>query len=183
MAKAIRTIAIVSVFALVISSFTACSLSFGTDDPTTEPSTTEQTEITVENTTETEPETTSETTTEQEKQEKIEDIFADIKKFEIGTAGSSAKAAELALRLIAFSNSELAESDTLEADIKALVDTLGENTDDYGEALYQINSYAKKFFNGKEKDVVQTAGDEDFSLEKEYSQDKYQTVYNLLKNF
>ena len=182
MAKALKTIAIVSVFALVISSFTACSLSFGTDDPTTEVPTTELTEITEENTT-AETETTSETTTEQEKQEKIEDIFADIKNFEIGTAGSSAKAAELALRLIAFSNSELAESDTVEADIKALVDTLGENTDDYGEALYQINSFAKKFFGGKEKDVVQTAGDEDFSLEKEYSQDKYQKVFDLLNNF
>ncbi|MDD6703274.1 MAG: hypothetical protein PUE34_02900 [Clostridiaceae bacterium] len=181
MAKALKTIAIVSVFALVISSFTACSLPFGTDDPTTEVPTTELTEITEENTT-AETETTSETTTEQEKQEKIEDIFSDIKNFEIGTAGSSAKAAELALRLIAFSNSELAESDTVEADIKALVDTLGENTDDYGEALYQINSFAKKFFGGKEKDVVQTAGDEDFSLEKEYSQDKYQKVFDLLNN-
>lgn len=181
MAKALKTIAIVSVFALVISSFTACSLPFGTDDPTTEVPTTELTEITEENTT-AETETTSETTTEQEKQEKIEDIFADIKNFEIGTAGSSAKAAELALRLIAFSNSELAESDTVEADIKALVDTLGENTDDYGEALYQINSFAKKFFGGKEKDVVQTAGDEDFSLEKEFSQDKYQKVFDLLNN-
>ena len=181
MAKALKTIAIVSVFALVISSFTACSLPFGTDDPTTEVPTTELTEITEENTT-AETETTSETTTEQEKQENIEDIFADIKNFEIGTAGSSAKAAELALRLIAFSNSELAESDTVEADIKALVDTLGENTDDYGEALYQINSFAKKFFGGKEKDVVQTAGDEDFSLEKEYSQDKYQNVFDLLNN-
>ena len=181
MAKALKTIAIVSVFALVISSFTACSLPFGTDDPTTEVPTTELTEITEENTT-AETENTSETTTEQEKQETIEDIFADIKNFEIGTAGSSAKAAELALRLIAFSNSELAESDTVEADIKALVDTLGENTDDYGEALYQINSFAKKFFGGKEKDVVQTAGDEDFSLEKEYSQDKYQKVFDLLNN-
>lgn len=181
MAKALKTIAIVSVFALVISSFTACSLPFGTDDPTTEVPTTELTEITEENTT-AETETTPETTTEQEKQEKIEDIFADIKNFEIGTAGSSAKAAELALRLIAFSNSELAESDTVEADIKALVDTLGENTDDYGEALYQINSFAKKFFGDKEKDVVQTAGDEDFSLEKEYSQDKYQKVFDLLNN-
>lgn len=181
MAKALKTIAIVSVFALVISSFTACSLPFGTDDPTTEVPTTELTEITEENTT-AETETTPETTTEQEKQEKIEDIFADIKNFEIGTAGSSAKAAELALRLIAFSNSELGDSDTIEADIKALVDTLGENTDDYGEALYQINSFAKKFFGGKEKDVVQTAGDEDFSLEKEYSQDKYQKVFDLLNN-
>ena len=181
MAKALKTIAIVSVFALVISSFTACSLPFGTDAPTTEVPTTELTEITEENTT-AETETTPETTTEQEKQEKIEDIFADIKNFEIGTAGSSTKAAELALRLIAFSNSELAESDTIEADIKALIDTLGENTDDYGEALYQINSFAKKFFGGKEKDVVQTAGDEDFSLEKEYSQDKYQKVFDLLNN-
>ena len=35
MVKAIKTLAIVSAFALVISSFGACSLPFGKDDPTT----------------------------------------------------------------------------------------------------------------------------------------------------
>ena len=55
MVKAIKTLAIVSAFALVISSFGACSLPFGKDDPTTtEVTTTEkQTEPT-------EPETTAE---------------------------------------------------------------------------------------------------------------------------
>lgn len=58
MAKAIKTLAIVSAFALVISSFGACSLPFGNNDPTTEVTTTEkQTEPT-------EPETTAETETE-----------------------------------------------------------------------------------------------------------------------
>ena len=42
MAKAIKTLAIVSAFALVISSFGACSLPFGNDDPTTEVTTTEK---------------------------------------------------------------------------------------------------------------------------------------------
>ena len=117
MAKAIKTLAIVSAFALVISSFGACSLPFGNDDPTTEVTTTEkQTEPT-------EPETTAETETETtteapKKIDTIKDIFADINNFPIGTAGSSAKAASLALRLIAFSNSDLAESDTLSDDIK-----------------------------------------------------------------
>ena len=112
MAKAIKTLAIVSAFALVISSFGACSLPFGNNDPTTEVTTTEkQTEPT-------EPETTAETETETtteapKKIDTIKDIFADINNFPIGTAGSSAKAASLALRLIAFSNSDLAESVTL----------------------------------------------------------------------
>jgi len=179
MAKAIKTLAIVSAFALVISSFGACSLPFGNDDPTTEVTTTEkQTEPTEPETT-AEPET--ETTTEApQKIDTIKDIFADINNFPIGTAGSSAKAASLALRLIAFSNSDLAKNDTLSDDIKSLTATV-EDEDVYAEALYQVNSYAKKFFKGSQKDVVEIAGNSDFSLDKDYSQEKYQTVYELLK--
>ncbi len=181
MAKAIRTLAIVSAFALVISSFSACSLPFGNDEPTTGTTTATQAQNDP-----TEPETTTEkaaedaTTEAPEKADTISDIFADIKSLPIGTAGSSAKAADLALRLIAFSNSDLAESDTLSDDIKALVNTVADE-DVYPEALYQINSYAKKFFKGKEADVVEIAGRSDFPLDKEYSQEKYQKVYELLK--
>ena len=156
MAKAIKTLAIVSAFALVISSFGACSLPFGNDDPTTEVTTTEkQTEPT-------EPETTAETETETtteapKKIDTIKDIFADINNFPIGTAGSSAKAASLALTATV------------------------EDEDVYAEALYQVNSYAKKFFKGSQKDVVEIAGNSDFSLDKDYSQEKYQTVYEMLK--
>ena len=82
--------------------------------------------------------------------------------------------------MIAFSNSDLAESDTLSDDIKSLTATV-EDEDVYAEALYQVNSYAKKFFKGSQKDVVEIAGNSDFSLDKDYSQEKYQTVYELLK--
>lgn len=179
MTKAIKTLAIVSAFALVISSFSACSLPFGNDDPTTtEVTTTEaQTETTSEEETTDEAQSTTETA---EKDDTIESIFADIKNLPVGTAGSSSKAAALALRLIAFSNSDLAESDTLGDEAKKLVDTV-ENEDVYAEALYQINSYAKKFFKGSQKDVVEIAGNSDFSLDKDYSQEKYQAVYDMLK--
>lgn len=182
MAKALKTLAILSMFALVISSFTACSLSSVKDTPTTETTTTETTtDSATEEPTTTEPEITTTAPTEpQSKRDSIEDIFADIKNLPIGTAGSSAKAANLALRLIAFSNSDLAESDTLSDDIKALANTV-EDEDAYGEALYQVNSYAKKFFKGKQADVAEIAGESDFPLNKEYSQEKYQKVYELLK--
>lgn len=181
MAKALKTLAILSMFALVISSFTACSLSPVKDTPTTETTTTETAaEPTTEEPTTTEPEKTTAPTEPQSKRDSIEDIFADIKNLPIGTAGSSAKAANLALRLIAFSNSDLAESDTLSDEIKALVNTV-DDEDAYGEALYQVNSYAKKFFKGKQADVAEIAGESDFPLNKEYSQEKYQKVYELLK--
>lgn len=181
MAKAIKTLAIVSVFALVISSFTACSLSHSNEPTTTEPTTTETTtEPTTDEPTTTEPEKTAAPTEPQSKRDSIENIFDDIKNLPIGTAGSSAKAANLALRLIAFSNSDLAESDTLEDDVRELVDTV-DDEDTYGEALYQVNSYAKKFFKGKQADVAEIAGESDFPLNKEYSQEKYQKVYELLK--
>lgn len=179
MSKAIKTLAIVSAFALVISAFSACSLPFGNDDPTTEVTTTEkQTEATVPETTVFKQTTTTVAATEQT--ESIKDIFADIKAFPVGTAGSSVKAASLALRLIAFSNSDLAESDSLGDEIKSLVATV-EDEDAYSEAVYQIDSYAKQFFGGSQKSVVELAGNTDFSLDKEYSQEKYQTVYEMLK--
>ncbi len=178
MLKAIKTLAIVSAFALVISSFSACSLPFGNDDPTTTESTTteRQTDATVAETTASQATTTTEAA---ESTDTIKDIFADIKDFPFGTAGSSVKAASLALRLIAFSNSDLAESDTLDDEIKSLVATV-EDGDAYSEALYQINSYAKKFFDGSQKTVVELAGSNDFSLDKEYSQEKYQKIYEML---
>lgn len=185
MAKVLKTIAVISAFSLVIASFTACSLSFGKEEPTTSSSTT-----TVETTApHTEESTVEETTTEPttvkaDNQEKIDSIFTDIKNFQIGTAGSSAKAAALALRIIAFSNSALAESDTLEDDIKALVGEISEDSvDNYGETLYQINRFAKKFFGGGERAVVDIAGKPNFDLDKDYSQEKYQKVYDLLNNF
>lgn len=178
MSKAIKTLAIVSAFALVISSFSACSLPFGNDDPTTAAATTEsQTDATVAETTASQTTTTTEAA---EPTDTVKDIFADIKSFPFGTAGSSVKAASLALRLIAFSNSDLAESDTLDDEIKSLVATV-EDEDAYSEALYQINSYAKKFFDGSQKSVVELAGSTDFSLDKEYSQEKYQKVYEMLQ--
>lgn len=180
MAKAIKTLAIVSVFALVISSFTACSLSHSNEPTTTEPTTAEITESkTEEVTTTTEPEETTPTEPEA-KRDSIEDIFTGIKELPIGTAGSSAKAANLALRLIVFSNSDLAESDTLESDVRELVDTV-EDEDAYGEALYQVNSYAKKFFKGNQSDVAEIAGQDNFPINKEYSQEKYQKIYDMLK--
>lgn len=179
MTKAIKTLAIVSAFALVISSFSACSLPFGNDNPTTTEVTT--TEAPTEPTTEEETTTEAPTTTETaENTDTIDKIFADINSLPIGTAGSSSKAAALALRLIAFSNSDLAESDTLGDEAKKLVDTV-ENEDVYAEALYQINSYAKKFFKGNQSDVAEIAGQDDFPLDKEYSQEKYQTVYEMLQ--
>lgn len=180
MTKAIKTLAIVSAFALVISSFSACSFSFGNNDPTTEVTTTEKQTETTEPT---EPETTTEaptTTAAPEKSDTLDSIFADINSLPIGTAGSSSKAAALALRLIAFSNSDLAESDTLGDEAKKLVDSV-ENEDVYAEALYQVNSYAKKFFKGNQSDVAEIAGQDDFPIDKEYSQEKYQAVYDMLQ--
>lgn len=182
MIKAIKTLAIISAFALIVSSLSACSLSFSkTESPTTtETTTTEvQTEPTEVQTT-TESETQSTTAAPQENVDTINDIFDGINSFEIGTAGSSAKAANLALRLIAFSNSDIAQSESLVDEVQKLVDTVTDE-DVYAEALYQVNSYAKKFFKGNQSDVIEIAGRDDFPLDKEYSQEKYQKIYNMLQ--
>lgn len=179
MAKAIKTIALVSAFILVVSSLTACSVPFKKDEATTAATTVPAPVVTTEpeTTTEAEPETT---TVPAEKEDTMEDIFNDIAGFESGTAGSSAKAAALALRLIAFSSS--ADIDGLADEIKSMSAKLGsDELDNYGEALYRINRYAKKFFNGEKDEVIEIAGNGSFSADKEYSQEKYEQLYNLLQ--
>lgn len=179
MAKAIKTIALISAFILVVSSLAACSVPFKKDEQTTAATTVLATVST------TEPETTTEseqetTTAPKEKEDSIEDIFSDIAGFESSTAGSSAKAAALALRLIVFSSS--ADIDGLADKIKVMSDELSsEELDNYGEALYRINRYAKKFFNGEKDEVIGIAGNTSFSSDKEYSQEKYEQLYDLLK--
>lgn len=181
MAKVLKLLAVISAAALVISSFSACSISFGGNESTTAENVTTTTEAPTEEPTEEETTTAPQTTARPEKQDNIEDIFSDIKVLPVGTAGSSAKAASLALRLIAFSNSSLAEKDSLSDDIKALTDSIGEDgIDNYGESLYQINRYAKKFFSGNREDVVETAGQNDFPINNDYSQEKYEKIYDLL---
>lgn len=180
MSKALKTAAVISALVFAISSFSACSFPFGNDTPTTTAPTTVVRETTDTKVTSTDT-TTENTTLAPENQEKLDEIFADIKNFEIGTAGSSAKAANLALRLIAFSSSELAKTENFEYEVKALVDTIDSTkADDYAETLYQINLYAKKFFSGNAETVINTAGNSNFDTDKEYSQDSYDELYYLL---
>lgn len=186
MSKAIKLAAIISSLAIVIASFSACSITFDGNDTTTVPTTTsnvyenEPTDATADTT------EATQTTSAAEKQEKIEDIFAEIKDFQIGTAGSSSKAAELALRLIAFSASPLAEADTLKDDIQALVASVSaEKRNYYGETIFQISIYAENFFNGDVAEVVEISGinDDDFDAEKIYSKTNYDKIYKLLSDY
>lgn len=181
MAKALKTAAVIAALALVISSFGACSFPFGDDTPTTNVPAVTTTEKTTDSELTSNKPTSQTTTAAPENQEKLDDIFTDIKNFEIGTAGSSAKAANLALRLIAFSSSDLAKAENFEYEVKTLVDTIDSaKADDYTETLYQINLYAKKFFSGNEETVINTADISNFDTDKEYSQDSYDELYYLL---
>lgn len=185
MSKAIKLAAIISALAIIITSFSACSITLDGNDTSTEPTTVSdvyEKEATneVSDTTE-----ATQAPTAAEKQEKIEDIFAEIKSFKLGTVGSSQSAAELALRIIAFSASSLAKADTLKDDVQALVATIdADKLDYYGETLYQINIYAEKFFNGDVAEVVDLSGiGNDFDSEKSYSKTDYDKIYKLLSDY
>lgn len=185
MKKAIKLIAILSAFSLIVLLFSACSITFDNDEATTAATTVSDTTDNAEAIdATTEKETTTQQTDIVEASETIDDIFADIKNFQIGTAGSSKKAADLALRLIAFSASSLADADTLKDDIQALVATVdANNLNYYGETLYQINIYADKFFSGNVSEVVDLSDIDSFDTAKNYSKADYDKIYKLLSDY
>lgn len=185
MSKAIKLAAIISALTIIISLFSACEITFEQNNP--ENDNTTVTAAHNDEPSETVPSTTEATQapTTAQNQEKLDDIFVEIKSFKLGTIGSSSKAAELALRLIAFSASPLAQEDTLKDDAQALVASVSaDELNYYGEAIYQINIYAEKFFNGDVAEVVNlSAIGDSFDAEKSYSKTDYDKIYKLLSDY
>lgn len=185
MSKAIKLAAIISALTIIISSFSACEITFEKNKPENDNTTVtaahnEEQSENVSSTTE-----ATQASVTAQNQEKLDDIFAEIKSFKLGTIGSSSKAAELALRLIAFSASPLAQEDTLKDDAQALVASIGaDELNYYGEAIYQIDLYAEDYFSGNAEEIIDLSGIGDsFDSQKSYSKTDYDKIYRLLSDY
>ena len=185
MKKAIKATAILAALSLVFSAFTACSNGTKeketTTTTTTAPETTSQT--VAEQTSEAETTTTTSATesTTETQSDSIETLLNLIKSFPIGTAGSSAKSVDIALRLINFTeNCENAAA--LEAEIDKFEDTLNDSQEAmFEECFAEIDYVARKLIAGDTNSYNAYIGNSSVKYDKgNYSLEKYEAVFKLI---
>ena len=179
MKKAIKTTAIIAALSLVFSAFAACSKGTEeTETTTTAPETTSQT--TAEPTSEDTTASTTESTTEAEP-DSIETVLNLIKSFPVGTAGSSAKSVDIALRLINFTES-CEDTAALEAEIDKFEDTLNDRQEAmFEESFAEIDYVARKLINGTSDNYKNYLESSSAKYEKgNYSLEKYEAIFELI---
>lgn len=181
MKKAIKATAIIAALSLILSAFAACSTK--QDDTETTTTTESTSQSTTEETTE---ESTAESTTEEtttEAPETMESVLDLIKKFPVGTAGSSSKCVYIALKLINFTESAEITDET-ETDIERFSGRLSDREKAmFREGFTEIDYVARKLIEGK-SDKYETFLAEAQSAEKynkgNYSLEKYEAVFEMI---
>ncbi len=139
--KYTKIIAAISVFILIVSAFCACEITFGEEPTTTTTTTTEST------TESTEADTTTTTTTTVTKVEtdSLDTLLNLIKDYPIGTAGSTAKAVDIANRLLNFTENSNFEIDEVKNDYNNFLSNLSHSQKlIYEENLVEIDYMARK---------------------------------------
>lgn len=181
MKKAIKTTAVIAALSLVFSAFAACSK--GTKEKetttTTAPETTSQT--TAEPTSEEENTASATESTTEAEPDSIETVLNLIKSFPVGTAGSSAKSVDVALRLINFTES-CEDTAALEAEIDKFENTLDDRQEAmFEESFAEIDYVARKLINGTADNYKNYLEASSAKYEKgNYSLDKYEAVFKLI---
>ena len=183
MKKAIKVTAILAALSLVFSAFTACSIGTPVDTTTTTVPT-ETSQTTTEPSTE---EFTTESTTEETSTEaetcSIEEILKMIKTFPVGTAGSSAKCFDIALKLINFTES-CDDTSALEAEIDKFSDTLSDRQKAmFEESFAEIDYVARKLIAGESDNYKGYIESSSEKYDKgNYSLEKYEAVFKMLSD-
>lgn len=186
MKSSVKITATVLSLLLAVISLSACSLKNdnGDNTTTTASDTTEvPSEITSESTTEA-TETTEAPTTTQTKVEKesIDTVLSLIRNFPVGTAGSTVKCVDIALRLMNFAQS-CDDTDSVKTDCKHYFSELSSREKMmFEDNLLEIDAAARKLIEGGSSlDRYAEESDEKFD-KGNYSLDKYETIYNIIKN-
>lgn len=183
MKKAIKITAILAALALAFSMFTACSKG-SPDETTTTTVPTEASQTTSETSTE---ESTTESTTEETLTEaetcSIEEILNMIKTFPVGTAGSSAKCFDIALKLINFTENC---NDT--AALKGEIDKFEETLSDRQKAMFEesfaeVDYVSRKLIAGESDNYKGYIESSSEKYDKgNYSLEKYEAVFKIISN-
>lgn len=187
MKTALKLAATVAALTIVISSFSACSFpDFGKEQPTTtttsyngydDESTTKKDKTTE---TTTEEATTEETTVKKIEVESTETILNLIKDYPIGTAGSTGKSVEIALRLINFT--ENCNADEVKPDIVKFKNNLSDmDKEMFAQCLDEIDYMAHKLLNGSTDTIKQYIEEINEKYDKgNYSTEKYEKIFDMI---
>lgn len=186
MKHSVKITAITLSILVALGSLTACSLIKDNGDTTTTTEATEETselnlEGTIVKTTAKETTTTTTTETKVEK-ESIDTILNLIQNFPVGTAGSTAKSVDIALRLINFAEA-CDDTASVESDSEKYFETLtADKKMIFEENLFEIDAIARKLIDGNssfESYIEQSSEDYDKG---NYDLEKYEEIYEILKN-
>lgn len=174
MKKTAKVISIISIFVIIISTLCACQISFGNDQTTTTaPSTS------TENTT-----TTSTTTSAIENKvetDSLDTILNLIKDCPIGTAGSTTKAVQIAVRLLNFTENSNYDLVEVKNDFKNFMNTLSDSQKvTYVENFIEIDYIARKIIEDPTFPEKYLNDYEDFSEDGKISLDNYETLYEVI---
>ncbi|MCQ2485577.1 MAG: hypothetical protein MJ168_09620 [Clostridia bacterium] len=188
MKSALKLAAAVAALTVVISSFSACNL-FDSDKE--QPSTTEapftgyyeESTTRKENAEEpsTEEPATEEATSEKKVEvESIETILNNIKDYPIGTAGSTGKSVELAIRLINYT--ENCDADEAKSDIKKFKNNLSDmDKEIFAQCFDEIDYMARKLLSGSTDTIRQYIDETSEKYDKgNYSTEKYEKIFDII---
>lgn len=179
MKHAIKLAAILAALTLTVSSFSACSSS-GKDDPTS--ATASASEISETAADITEADITEEAATAAKIEiDSAETILNLIKKYPIGTAGSTAKSVDIAIRLVNFT--ENSDADDVKTDIEKFMENLSEeDAEMFAQCLDEIDYMAQKLLSGDTDSIKQYIEEsKDEYDEGNYSTEKYEEILDIIK--
>lgn len=188
MKSALKLAATITALTVAISSFSACSIFDGGNEPSsmTTPVTsytgdsTEKEEKT-EASTQEEP-STEESTAEKIEVESTETILSLIKDYPIGTAGSTGKSVEIAIRLINFT--ENCDTDAVKSEIEKYKDDLSdEEKEMFAQCFDEIDYMARKLLKGSTDTIKQYISETKEKYDKgNYSTEKYENIFKMLSS-
>ncbi len=185
MKHAIKLAATLTALTLMISSFSACSL-FDKEDPSLATASVYTTQEKDEPTEAEIAETPTEAPTEAPTSEKIETestetILNLIKKYPIGTAGSTAKSVEIAIRLINFTQS--CNADDVKSDAEKFKGSLSDiDAEMFTQCLDEIDYMAQKLLSGKTDSIKQYIEESGEKYDRDnYNAEKYAEILDIIK--
>lgn len=176
-----KLIAVVSVFAVILSVFCACEISFGEEKTTSQTTTTTEEKITESLTQPSSTSTTTQTTVKKIETDSLDTILNNINDYPLGTAGSVTKGYHIVYKLLNYTQN----SDFTTAEAKQDYENFKANLSDtqktlYEENLYEIDYIARQVIENPEilNQYIENA--EPISEDGKISLSDYEKLYEII---
>ena len=181
MKKCFGLLAVVSVFAVILSVFCACEITFGEQETTTGPSAITEENITDDYVQPSSTTTTTTTTVKKIETDSLDTILNNIKDFPLGTAGSVTKGYQIVYKLLNYTQN----SDFTTAEAKQDYENFKTNLSDtqktiYEENLFEIDYIAREVIKNPELLNQHLENCEPISDDGTISLSNYEELYKII---